>query len=251
MRQTGCFRPRRVHPRKWHAVRRLPKPGAVRVTDGFDLNAIPPPLERSIGKTKDGIDRGGGDDEIGRNPTGVCDDFRLFALDLDVMDDHAVSDIKPIQHLLEEGVKSASRVEVRGLAWKAELSDLGDPLKSAELAPDSGHLLKPESPELLVEAVERERRQVGPDRRFEVVAEIPLCGRRLCPFDLGQLAFDLLATGKLTEALVIDGKRYDRIFRSEASSLVDLSLLEIDEAFQERNDLLVPRKTLTTRGPYS
>ena len=37
---------------------------------------------------------------------------------------------------------------------------------------------------------------------------------------------------------MIDGKRDDRIFRSEARSLVDQSLLKIDEASQERNDLL-------------
>jgi hypothetical protein len=97
----GCFCPRCVHPRKWHAVRRRPKRGAVCIADDFDLNAIPPPLERSIGKTKYGIDRRGGDYEIGRNPTGARDDFRPFALNLNVMDEHTVSDINPIQHLLE------------------------------------------------------------------------------------------------------------------------------------------------------
>ena len=191
-----------------------------------------------MAKTEDGVDRGGGDDQICRDSPCVRDDVRPFALHLDVMNQHTVSDVEPIQHLVEEGVKSAGRIEVRGFAWKAERSDLGNALEPAELAPNSGHLLKPESPELLVETIERKRGQRGPDRQFEVVAEIPLCRRRLCPFDLGQLAFDLLATGKLTEALVINGKRDDRIFRSEARSLVDQSLLEIDEASQERKDLL-------------
>src|SRR6476661_8288794 len=84
----------------------------------------------------------------------VGDDLRPFGIHLDLRDDHAVSDIEPIQHLLEEGVKSAGRVEVRGIAWKAERAHLGDPFKSAELAPNSGHLLEPESPELFVETVE-------------------------------------------------------------------------------------------------
>ena len=79
---------------------------------------------------------------------------------------------------------------------------------------------------------------MAPTVEFEVAAEIPLCGRRSYPFDLGQLALDLLATGKSTEALVIDGKRDDGVLWSEARSLVDQSLLEIDEASQERKDFL-------------
>jgi hypothetical protein len=127
---------------------------------------------------------------------------------------------------------------MRCLAWKAELSDLGDALEPAELAPDSRHLFKPASPELLIETLKCEGSQRWPNRRFEIVAESSLCGRGLCPFDIGQLTFDLLATRKVTETRAIDWKRYDRIFRSELSSLIDLPLFEIDKAFQEREYIL-------------
>jgi hypothetical protein len=127
---------------------------------------------------------------------------------------------------------------MRRLAWKAEISDLGDSLEPAELAPDSRHLFKSASPELLVETLKRKGSQRWPNRRFEIVAESPLYGRGLCPFNLGQLTFDLLATRKVTETRAIDWKRYDWIFRSEPSPLIDLSLFEIHKSFQERKNIL-------------
>src|SRR6478672_13135875 len=99
------FRPRRVHPRKRDAVRRDPEPGAVSVTDSFGFNAIPSPLERPVTKTKDSINRRGGDDKVGRNPTHVRNNFRLAPLHVDVMHDDVVSNVEPTQYLLEDWVK--------------------------------------------------------------------------------------------------------------------------------------------------
>src|SRR5690606_5369778 len=94
------------------------------------------------------------------------------------------------EQMVEQRVEPARRVVVRGDAREPVLPRLGDALEAAEAAPLGGHLLEPATPELEVEALEREPGEGRADGRLEVVAQVALAGRRPLRADLLELGAD-------------------------------------------------------------
>jgi len=106
--------------------------------------------------------------------------------------------------------------------------------EAAQLSPFSRHFFKASSPELSVESLERQFRQRRTDRSFEVVAQVSFTGR-YARFG-NRLPFRpyLRATGKLQETCAVQRKRHHREIRPQSRSLINVPLLELEQAMQER-----------------